>query len=328
MRDVPDAASAGPLVSVILPVYNGEQDVERAIQSIQAQTYQRWELLIRDDGSRDGTLAVCRALAMHDGRITVEANERNLGLAATMNRLVRSARGELIAIQEHDDVSDPQRLEWEVDAFAREPEVGVVSGIAAWVDRTGRVLGHFPGMLKRGEQFPQSHRDMVRFLYVKQSKVVNAACMFRRTVVEGQDAPFDERARMSVDWQFFVRAAHRFRILGIPRVLLYATRDIAHQSLSRNRDLRFVEARRCLRVLYRAYRADPNSPIDFRLYRAGMSTELVIEGRMLGGMRGAIRLFGAIACDASNRRAWQSLRDTARRGVARMTNRRSRVPSA
>ena len=129
-----------PRVSVVLPVCNGAPYIERAIRSILAQTWQDWELLAVDDGSTDESFSLCQALATEDTRIRVFRNATNQGLARTMNGLVALARGRYIAVQEQDDVSHPERLAQEVEVLESRPDVGLVSGIAAWIDDDEQML--------------------------------------------------------------------------------------------------------------------------------------------------------------------------------------------
>lgn len=304
-----------PLVSVVLPVFNGERFVAEAIHSIQAQTLTDWELVIIDDGSHDQSFEICRDIANQDGRIRVFRNERNLGLARTMNRLVSLARGKYIAIQEQDDVSVPERLAWEVEVLENDKEIGLVSGIAAWLDDEGQVFTYFPGLLVREEQYPQDKPEMVKFLYIEQCKVVNAACMFRRSIVDEIPGPFDEEAKMSIDWQFFLHVAHRHRIWGIPKVLVKMRRGQKHQSVTKRKELQFREARRCIKLIYDHYRTNPDSPINYWLYRKAMATEMIVEGRYYGGVKGWLRFVEAIVYDPSNKRAWKSLLDLSLRGL-------------
>lgn len=307
-----------PRVSVLLPVYNGAAFVKDAVDSIRGQTYADWELLVVDDGSKDESAKVCQALAATDARIKFFQNETNLGLARTMNRLVSLAGGQYLAVQEQDDFAAPSRLEREVQVLDSRSEVGLVSGVAAWLDDAGKVWTHFPGRLHRGEAYPTDRAEMVRFLFTEQCKVVNAACMFRREVAAEIPGPFDAEARMSIDWQFFIHVAHRHQILGLPEVLVRMRRGGGHKSLTGKKELQFREARRCLRKMYEQYRADERSPINRQLFRQAMATELVLEGRAYSRVKGVGRVLQALVCQPTHRRAWQTLGEFAGRGLGKM----------
>lgn len=307
-----------PLVSVLLPVFNGEKYVSQAIRSIQEQTFEDWELIIMDDGSVDRSLEICNFFASKDKRIQIFQNVKNLGLAKTMNCLVSLAKGKYIAIQEQDDISVPERLALEVEVLEEQEDVGLVSGIAAWLDDEGQVFAYFPGLLHQGMQYPQDKYEMVKFLYTEQCKIVNAACMFRRSIVDEIPGPFDEKAKMSIDWQFFLHVAHRYRIYGIPKVLVKMRRGQSHQSITKQKQLQFYEARRCIRLIYEHYHKDPNSPISYRLYLKAMANQLLLEGRYYGGVKGWLRLVEAIICDPSNKRAWKSLFELSLRGLKKV----------
>jgi glycosyltransferase involved in cell wall biosynthesis len=292
---------------VVLPVYNGAAFVEQAVRSIVEQTLDDWELIIVDDGSGDDSLQTCETLAKADSRLRVFANAHNLGLARTMNRLVSLARGELIAVQEQDDISEPRRLALEAAELTARPEVGLVSGLAAWIDDHGNIFNYFPGLLQRGRQYPQNRAEMVRLLFTEQCKVVNAACMFRRRLLDEIPGPFDPGARLSIDWQFFLRVAHRHQILGLPEVLVRMRRGAGHHSLTRNREVRFHEARRCIRLLYKLYAKEKSSPINYWLYRKAMATELMIEGRSYSRIKGLLRLLEAAIYQPTKAEVWTSL---------------------
>jgi len=303
-----------PLISCLLPVYNGETTIISAIQSIQDQTFTDWELIIVDDGSHDESYQLCARESQKDSRIRVYKNDKNIGLAKTMNRLVSLATGKYVAVQEQDDRSVPERLEKEVALLESKPDVGIVSGIAAWVDNDDQVINLFPGLLTRNEQFPQDRDSMIKLLYVEQSKIVNAACMFRRELVKGDTSPFDPEAKMSIDWQFFLNLAHRTKVWGIPEVLVRMLRDNEYEHLTSNKQLQFSEARRCIRKIYREYKDDKQSPINWTLYRKSMSHELVLEGRFYGGFSGLRLLLIAILYNPINKKAWSSSAQIIARG--------------
>ena len=277
------------------------------------QTFNTLELIIVDDGSRDDSYAVCAGAAAQDNRIRVYQNSRNLGLAKTMNRLVSLSKGTYIAIQEQDDISLPDRLEKEINLLETKPEIGLVSGIAEWLNEDGNAIHKFPGILVRGGQFPQNREDMISYLYVEQSKIVNAACMFRRSILEHVPGPFDEEAKISIDWQFFLHLAHHQLVWGIPEVLVRMNRGTHHPHLTGQKDLQFREARRCIRKIYAEYRNRPDSPINYSLFRQAMSYELTLEGRYYGGLNGVGKIIHALVYNPGNKKAWQTLAESAPR---------------
>lgn len=211
----------------------------------------------------------------------------------------------------------------EVRLLESNPDVGLVSGVAAWIDDEGRIFAHFPGRLHRGEQYPESKRDLVTYLYIEQCKVVNAACMFRRMFLEEISGPFDEEARISIDWQFFLHIAHRFQIVGIPSVLVRMRRGQQHNHLTTKKDLQFREARRCINLIYEKYKDDKTSPINYQLYRKAMATELILEGRVWGRFRGLSRLIQAIFYDPLNYKIWSSIGESLSRTINRTLGRPS-----
>lgn len=305
-----------------MPVYNGAATLERAVASILGQTFADLEILLHDDGSADSSPALIASLAARDPRIRTSRSAENRGLGAAMAHLAALARGEYLAIQEQDDVSLPDRLEAEAAVLDGQPEVGLVSGLAEWVEddelcrgegESGKAFRLFPGILAQGGQYPQDRAEMVRYLYVEQCKVVNAGALFRRSVLVGPPWPggapvfFDPAARMSVDWQFFLRLAHGWRIHGLPRVVVRMQRGAGRDSLTRRKDLQFAEARRCLRLLRDELAGSNDSPIDAALYRRALASQLLLEGRYWGGRRGLHLLWAALRQDPFRREIWRSL---------------------
>jgi glycosyltransferase involved in cell wall biosynthesis len=120
------------LVSVITPTYNHERFIAQCIDSVLAQTYPNWEMIIIDDGSTDQTASIAEGYAKNDKRIKVirQSNNGIFRLAETYNRALGLAEGELIAILEGDDTWYEKKLEIQIDAMQREKEVAVCWGQA------------------------------------------------------------------------------------------------------------------------------------------------------------------------------------------------------
>jgi glycosyltransferase involved in cell wall biosynthesis len=112
-----------PLVSVCLPVFNGEPFLQAAVASVLAQTLQDFELVVFDNASTDGTWA--RLQAFGDPRIRLHRNDSNLGAEANWNKALAGARGEYVKIFNHDDLLEPECLARQAAALAGSPEAAL-----------------------------------------------------------------------------------------------------------------------------------------------------------------------------------------------------------
>ncbi|MBW3638391.1 MAG: glycosyltransferase family 2 protein [Actinobacteria bacterium] len=136
-------APASPLVSVLVPAYQEERTLERAIRSTLRQSMGNLEVLVVDDGSTDETLTVARALAAADPRVRVLPSPVNTGPAATRNRGLDAARGTWIALLDADDVWLPQRLE---QLLAASADVDIVCDDVLLVDAIALERGEVTGV--------------------------------------------------------------------------------------------------------------------------------------------------------------------------------------
>lgn len=127
-----------PRVSVGVPVFQGERYLPAALDSLLAQTFTDFEVVVSDNGSRDGTEAICRRYAERDARVRYCREEENRGAAWNYNRVFRLARGELFKWAAHDDICEPEFLRRCVEAFDEEPPSTVlVYPRSAWIDARG-----------------------------------------------------------------------------------------------------------------------------------------------------------------------------------------------
>jgi glycosyltransferase involved in cell wall biosynthesis len=115
--------NSDPRISVILPVYNGGEFICDAIESILAQTFQNFELIIIDDGSTDNSAE--KLSTFTDPRIVLLSNEKNRGLVETLNRGIAAAKGEYIARMDADDISRPERFEAQISFLEKNSGIGV-----------------------------------------------------------------------------------------------------------------------------------------------------------------------------------------------------------
>jgi len=117
-----------PLVSIVIPAFNAEAYLGEALESAIAQTYSRWEaIVVVDSGCRDRTLEVAKSYAAKDARIAViEGPHERMG--ASRNRGIAAAKGDFVAFLDADNLFAPQKLEKQMDVFARDPACGISYG--------------------------------------------------------------------------------------------------------------------------------------------------------------------------------------------------------
>ncbi len=192
---------SNPKVSVIMGIYNGEKTMERAIDSIIAQTYIDWELIICDDCSTDDTYKIASEYAEKDNRIKVIQNEKNMRLAYSLNHCLSVAKGEYIARMDDDDISLPERFEKQVKYLDEHPEMAVVGSAVIVFDENGDM-----GVRGLGIEYP------IRKIVNRSTPFAHPTIMMRKSaydLLEGYTvSPETLRAEDLDLW-------YRFRIAGL-----------------------------------------------------------------------------------------------------------------
>jgi glycosyltransferase involved in cell wall biosynthesis len=131
---------ATPLVSVGLPVHNGERHIEASLDSLLTQTFEDFEIIISDNASTDRTPEICKAYAAQDDRIRYYRNTNNVGQTANLSRPIRLARGKYYRMHHDDDLLEPECLAACVDVLEAEPAVILCHTQTKIIDDQGEVL--------------------------------------------------------------------------------------------------------------------------------------------------------------------------------------------
>jgi hypothetical protein len=216
------------MISVVLPVYNGAGDVEKAVQSVLAQTCTDFELIIINDGSKDASAQVLEGL--HDPRIRLYHQE-NMGLAATLNRGIGLAQGRYIARQDQDDLSHPERFARQVTFLEDHPNYDLLGSAAQiWV-------GDQP--TERAHDHPTDHAAL-SFELLFNNPFVHSAVMLRKSAVEAVGGYTIDPARQPPeDYELWSRMARQGRVANLAeRLLVY--REVP-ASMSRSGPNPFME---------------------------------------------------------------------------------------
>lgn len=195
-----------PKVSVIMSVYNGEEYLREAIDSILNQTFEDFEFIIVDDGSTD---RIADILASYrDPRIKV-INQKHLGIAHAKNKAVKASSGEYIAIMDADDISLPERLEVEASFLNHNRDIGIVSCSNYFVDEYGKTI--------------LTRSALIGYVLI-QKKLLEDMCvnhcsaMIRRKVFK-EVGGYRRAFKCSLDYDLFLRIAEVSKIENIKEPL-------------------------------------------------------------------------------------------------------------
>ena len=198
--------NAVPLISVVLPVYNGEKYLAEAIDSILAQTFTNFELIIIDDGSTDNSLAILKQYQDLDGRVRLIARE-NRNLATTLNDMIYLARGVWVARMDQDDIALPHRFERQL----------------RWLEQTGAdICGSwvkfFGSTDKRIIKHPQTDQAAKMELLFT-APFAHPSVMMKTDLAK--KLRYDKSWEKAEDYDLWERAAHaEWKMTNVPEVLL------------------------------------------------------------------------------------------------------------
>src|SRR5262245_22208193 len=196
-----------PTVSVVVPAFNAERFLERALLSALRQTHPPLEVIVVNDGSRDGTAGVARSL----GEPVIVIDRENRGLSVARNTGILAARGDLIAFLDADDSWQPRKLERQLELLARNPATLACFTATEYTTAAGE---------PRGQSVAPRHPDLVEDLLLH-SCVIGppSAGLFRREVFETIGL-FDPRLSQCSDWDLWLRLAERGPVAFLPEVLV------------------------------------------------------------------------------------------------------------
>lgn len=191
-----------PLVSIVLPAYNGEKYLHESIESCLTQSFTDWELILVDDGSTDGTDRKIRSF--HDPRILSIRHSVNRRLPAALNTGFRLSRGEFLTWTSCDNRYAPQALETMVEFLKRNPATDLVYSDLRIIDESGAVVRN--QATGPTEKLPDWN--------------VIGACFLYRREMAASIGEYTEECFLAEDYDYWLRASQRFRLTHLP-VTLY-----------------------------------------------------------------------------------------------------------
>jgi glycosyltransferase involved in cell wall biosynthesis len=209
-----------PAVTVLIGSYNSAATLRRAIDSILAQTFRDLELIVVDDGSTDDTRTVTEAVA--DPRVRYLGLE-HAGISPSLNAGLREAAAAIVAVQDADDWSEPERLERQLALLDSEPETAVVGTRMREVDESGATLA--PRTAFRAGDVGDV---LLRF-----NPIPNSCAAFRKDAILAIGG-YDSRYRYAMDYDLWLRVAERHRVVTLGEEL--ATRRMSRTNVAARKE--------------------------------------------------------------------------------------------
>lgn len=194
-------AAASPVVSIIIPVFNRETTISRAIRSVKDQTYQQWECIIVDDCSTDRSMEIAAEYMEHDSRIQLFRLPRNSGANIARNFGIARSRGSYIALLDADDVWMPRKLAEVMEIFvSASPSTGMVYSGIEYI---------YPE--KNVPHAPYAGKNLVDRLLINNVIGGCSVAVIKKTVFE-ESGTFDEALKARQDLDMWIRIAGKYSI--------------------------------------------------------------------------------------------------------------------
>ena len=210
-------AKPTPLVSVVMPVYNGEDYLAEAIESILNQTFTDFEFIIVDDGSQDSSAAISQSYAERDSRIRCIQLGKNQGEASARNAGIAAAEGRFVAMMDCDDVSLPERLQLQFDFLDANGDIGAVGiGIQAVSEDLSPLSPY---------RLPQNHALILLSMLFGETAIARNSIMMRRELFIASGG-YNPEFEVATDYEYFLRVVWQARMrYGSLKAILYLYRQ-------------------------------------------------------------------------------------------------------
>jgi glycosyltransferase involved in cell wall biosynthesis len=167
-----------PRIDVIVPAYNAARFIPAALESVIAQTFGDWRILLVDDGSTDDTISVVAPFVNRLGEKIRYIRQSNAGPSAARNNAIRNSSAEFLALLDADDVWVPERLAESLKVFENRPEVGLSHGYISRIDVNGAVID----TLTKKQKYAEG--KIAPYIYMRKVNLPAPTIMFRRECID------------------------------------------------------------------------------------------------------------------------------------------------
>jgi glycosyltransferase involved in cell wall biosynthesis len=224
--------SNGFPISVVMPCYNSGQFVSYATESILKQSFDKFELIIINDGSTDESDSVIRKY-LTDPRVKYIVFQQNKGNYTARNIGMKLAIGKYICVMDADDIAFPDRLRKQFRFMERHPKIGLAGSWAINIDSTGNVTT----IIKK----PESYNDIKIGLLID-NRFVHSSLILRNQLLKKHLLFYNEKLTYSADYDFVVRCSKKFKIVNTKDILIqYRVHQDQISSIKHREQVKFAD---------------------------------------------------------------------------------------
>lgn len=208
-----------PIISVVLPVRNGEKYIEFTLDSILSQTFGDFELIVVNDASQDSTKRILEKYASLDNRIRVIENKVLMGMTNSMNRGITASRGRYIARMDAGDIALPDRFNRQVRYMEQNKDISVLGGWAYLINKERKIIGEWKVPAKIDS----------RSLY-EVNGVIHPSVLMRKDVFD-KIGKYDSFYKITQDFELWARALkNKYKISNLHEFLIYYMEEEGYSS--------------------------------------------------------------------------------------------------
>src|SRR3990167_2130806 len=228
------------MISVIMPVKNGAETIEVALQSILNQTFQDFEIIVIDDHSTDNTVNIVNALAEKTGKIRIIKNGKSLGVTTSLNLALQNAKYEYVARMDADDESLPDRLKLQHDYLQKNPNIAVVGGQVLFMGSTSQHDYHLRY---------ETNSELIKKEMLKNNQLSHPAVMYRKSVIL-QLGGYRDFFKNAEDYDLWLRLLrHSYEISNLDTLIIRYNLSIGGATIA-NRWIQYVYHRLAQHAYY------------------------------------------------------------------------------
>ena len=227
-----------PLISVVMPVFNSEQYLNKSIKSVLEQTYDNFEFLIINDGSTDNSNSIIKKYQSQDKRITILAQE-NKGITKSLNNGIKHSKGRFIARMDADDICHPDRFKMQLKWFQNNKDIDVLGSQVEFIEKNGNII-------KPSNQLPLDDLS-IKWELIFGTPLIHPSLMIRKSVFE-EFGLYNESYLFAQDLAFWRKIATNSKFGNLPHRLMQIRQQNppSMDKLKKQNDVRFSTLKRYL----------------------------------------------------------------------------------